>query len=83
MGVGMMVSFMACNGLLGNASSADSITGATKQQTTQTASVDANAGASIKGAAVQPQPNTGKSKMAIVYFSQPETDAMTSVQGST
>lgn len=82
-GVGLMVSVTACGGLLGNTSSADGQTGATAQETTQTAAVDANAGASIKGAAVAAKENTGKSKMAIVYFSEPEVENESTVQGAT
>lgn len=82
-GLGIMISVTACGGLVGNTLSADSKTGATEQQTTQTAQVDANAGASIKGAAVMAKENTGKSKMAIVYFSEPEVEHEYAVQGAT
>lgn len=81
MGVGIAAGVAAC-GMNGNTMSADSSTGAS-QKANQTASVDADAGASVKGPAVHTEANTGKSKTAIVYFSEPETDHPETVQGAT
>lgn len=77
-GVLLVAGLTAC-GTSGSASFADSQSGATKQA----AQVDADAGASIKGAAVQEKENTGTSRIAIVYFSEPETESPASVQGAT
>ena len=81
-GLGIIAALTAC-GVMSTPSSADSSTGASTKQTQTTAKVDADAGASIKGAPVQAKDNTGTSRMAIVYFSEPEVDDANSVQGAT
>ena len=45
--------------------------------------VDADASASIKGAAVPEATSNGQSRVAVVYFSEPETAQKYDVQGST
>ena len=45
--------------------------------------VDADASASIKGAAVPEAKSGGQSRVAVVYFSEPETAQKYDVQGST
>ncbi|WP_301861078.1 flavodoxin [uncultured Megasphaera sp.] len=61
---------------------ADDTAGATK--TAQTASVDADAGASVKGAPVPAGAQDGKeTKQAVIYFSEPEVENPDTVQGST
>ena len=64
---------------------------ATPQKEAETASapqsrgiaVDADASASIKGAAVPEAKSGGQSRVAVVYFSEPETAQKYDVQGST
>ena len=64
---------------------------ATPQKEAETASapqsrgiaVDAEASASIKGAAVPEAKSNGQSRVAVVYFSEPETAQKYDVQGST
>lgn len=64
---------------------------ATPQKDAETASapqsrgiaVDADASASIKGAAVPKAKSNGQSRVAVVYFSEPETAQKYDVQGST
>lgn len=45
--------------------------------------VDADASASIKGAAVPEAPSKGQSRIAVIYFSEPEAAQKYSVQGAT
>lgn len=60
----------------------DAQSGSTQKQ--QTAAVDANASASIKGSRENvPAAQTNDSKIAVVYFSDPETEHPDEVEGST
>lgn len=76
----MAVSLSAC----GNGTTkADGQTGATEKKQT-VASVDANAGASIKGPASGKQEGQHTdSHVAVIYFSEPEGSDMSALQGST
>lgn len=76
----MAVSLAAC----GNGTTqADGQTGATEKKQT-VASVDANAGASIKGPASGKQEGQHTdSRVAVIYFSEPEGSDMSALQGST
>lgn len=76
----MSVSLAAC----GNGTTqADGQTGATEKKQT-VASVDANAGASIKGPASGKQEGQHtNSRVAVIYFSEPEGSDMSALQGST
>lgn len=63
---------------------ADAVSNASEKKQTATARVDANASASIKGPANAALVNTSTgSRIAVVYFSEPETSQKDSVQGST
>lgn len=78
----LCVGLAACGS---NQSQADAESGATEKK--QTTSVDANASASIKGskdaAKSSQQPQQRDSKMAVIYFSNPERDNQNEVEGST
>lgn len=76
----MAISLSAC----GNGTTqADGQTGATEKKQT-VASVDANAGASIKGPASGKQEGQHtNSRVAVIYFSEPEGSDMSALQGST
>ncbi len=76
----LLVAGLTACGAGNPSSSVDSQSGAT---TKTTPAIDADAGASIKGTAVQAKENTGESRIAIVYFSEPETETPASVQGAT
>ena len=63
---------------------AAAVSACTAQEDTaaRSASIDADASASIRGPAAPP-PEAGESRIAVVYFSEPETADRRAVQGST